>query len=73
MTFGIDIDIVTAVRSPCQHICEMDAATGFCKGCYRTIDEIMDWAYLNEAARRAVIAELPARRAGAAKGSGRSL
>jgi hypothetical protein len=51
-----------SVPSPCIHVCRMDAATGWCEGCLRTIDEIATWSTLDEAARRAVWAELDRRR-----------
>ena len=51
-----------AVLSPCVSICEMDAATGLCRGCFRTLDEIAAWSVLDDDARRAVMAALPARR-----------
>jgi predicted Fe-S protein YdhL (DUF1289 family) len=44
----------------------MDPATGWCVGCRRTIDEIAAWGGMDDAARRAVWAELPRRRALAA-------
>jgi uncharacterized protein len=50
------------VASPCINICRMDAATGWCEGCLRTIDEIAAWGRLDDAARRAVLAGLPERR-----------
>ncbi len=31
------------VQSPCIGVCSMDESTGFCHGCYRTIDEIKGW------------------------------
>jgi predicted Fe-S protein YdhL (DUF1289 family) len=31
------------VPSPCISLCTMDAVTGYCKGCYRTINEIATW------------------------------
>lgn len=31
------------VESPCINVCQMNAATGFCHGCYRTIEEIQGW------------------------------
>jgi predicted Fe-S protein YdhL (DUF1289 family) len=40
----------------------MDAATGWCEGCLRTIDEIAAWGGLDDEARRAVWAQLPQRR-----------
>jgi predicted Fe-S protein YdhL (DUF1289 family) len=44
-------------------VCAIDAATGWCAGCLRTIDEIAAWSSLDDAARRAVWKRLPARRA----------
>jgi uncharacterized protein len=32
----------------------MDSATGYCKGCYRTIDEIMVWGQADESVKQAV-------------------
>jgi len=40
----------------------MDAATGWCAGCLRTIDEIMAWSRLSDEDKRAVWAQLPQRR-----------
>ena len=31
------------VQSPCIGVCSMDDSTGFCQGCYRTIEEIQGW------------------------------
>lgn len=50
------------VTSPCIGVCRMDAASGLCEGCLRTIDEIMVWGAQDEASRRAVMRLLPARR-----------
>lgn len=51
-----------AVPSPCVNICRMDAATGWCEGCLRTLPEIASWGGLSDADKRAVWALLPARR-----------
>jgi predicted Fe-S protein YdhL (DUF1289 family) len=51
------------IVTPCVSICEMDARTGLCRGCFRTLDEVAAWSVLDDDARRAVMAELPARRA----------
>jgi predicted Fe-S protein YdhL (DUF1289 family) len=52
----------TDVASPCISLCVLDTSTGWCKGCYRTIDEIAAWGGLDDAQKRAVLASLPARR-----------
>lgn len=49
--------------SPCTGICQMDAGTGLCKGCQRTIDEIIDWGVAPEAKKRQVWLAILARRA----------
>lgn len=52
----------TGVPSPCVNICRMDAASGLCEGCQRTIDEIASWSALDDDARRAVWSRVEARR-----------
>jgi hypothetical protein len=42
----------------------MNPDTALCEGCHRTIDEIARWSTLGDDARRAIWAQLPARRAG---------
>lgn len=54
------------VASPCTGVCRMDPDTGWCLGCRRTIDEIVAWASLDDAARRQVWIALKQRRAAAA-------
>ncbi len=44
----------------------MDSDTGWCKGCYRTIDEIMAWGQGSEAYKKVVWQALPARHCQAA-------
>jgi predicted Fe-S protein YdhL (DUF1289 family) len=51
------------VASPCIDICRMNPATAQCEGCYRTLDEIAAWSSLSHEEKRAVLAQLPARRA----------
>lgn len=40
--------------SPCISVCRMDAASGLCEGCFRTLDEIAGWGLLPEPGRRAI-------------------
>lgn len=56
------IDDVAPVASPCIDICRIDAASGWCEGCYRTIDEIAAWSRLDDAGKRAVWLQLDMRR-----------
>ena len=48
--------------SPCVNVCQMDEASGWCRGCLRTIDEIAFWSVLDDDDKHAVVAELPERR-----------
>jgi uncharacterized protein len=41
----------------------MDPERGVCRGCCRTLDEIARWGSMEEAERKHVMEELPARRA----------
>ena len=52
-----------AVPSPCVKVCRIHPATGWCEGCLRTVEEIAQWASLNIAGQRAVLARLGQRRA----------
>jgi len=51
------------IESPCVKVCTLDARSGLCLGCGRTIDEIAHWASMSDQQRGRVMAELPARRA----------
>jgi predicted Fe-S protein YdhL (DUF1289 family) len=44
-----------ALVSPCIGVCQIDARSGFCMGCWRTIAEIAGWSQMDASARRAVI------------------
>ena len=47
--------------TPCVQICVIDPRSALCIGCWRTIAEIAGWGALDEPARRAIMAVLPAR------------
>jgi predicted Fe-S protein YdhL (DUF1289 family) len=49
------------IESPCVKICTLDARSGLCLGCGRTIDEIARWAAMSTPERARVMGELPAR------------
>lgn len=51
------------VASPCVNLCRIDAPTGLCAGCYRTLQEIAAWMHLSAHERRAIIDHAAARRA----------
>jgi len=54
---------VKSLQTPCIKICLLDDETGLCLGCGRSIREIAGWTAMTDAERRAVMRELPARKA----------
>jgi len=48
--------------SPCIKVCKMDPVSRLCTGCWRTIEEIGAWGFMDGDEKRAVLAELPGRR-----------
>jgi len=54
---------MTPAESPCINVCRMDARSGLCLGCARTLDEIVGWGGANDSQRLAVLATLAERRA----------
>ncbi|MDP2064216.1 MAG: DUF1289 domain-containing protein [Phaeovulum sp.] len=48
-------------QSPCVKTCVMHPTEGLCIGCLRSLAEIASWSQLSPDARRAVLADLPAR------------
>jgi uncharacterized protein len=63
MRAGPDNEDHHAVPSPCINVCRMDASTGWCEGCLRTIDEIAGWSLFDDDAKRAVWDAIEARHA----------
>lgn len=47
--------------SPCTSVCVMDPGSGWCKGCFRTLQEIGGWSELGDKGKRAVWTSLAAR------------
>ncbi|WP_165778838.1 DUF1289 domain-containing protein [Leptospira perolatii] len=50
------------VRSPCTKLCRLDPESGFCEGCYRTLQEIAMWTAFSEEERKRIRAELIVRK-----------
>ena len=48
--------------SPCIAVCRIDDKTGYCAGCFRSIDEIRDWIIMPPAERQKLLVELRQRR-----------
>jgi len=49
------------MASPCVSVCRMDAASGLCVGCLRTLDEIARWGNADISYKRAVWANIETR------------
>ncbi len=49
------------VETPCTKVCTLDAHSGLCLGCGRTIDEIACWTAMSAAERSRIMSELPDR------------
>jgi predicted Fe-S protein YdhL (DUF1289 family) len=58
------------VASPCTKVCTLDSATGLCRGCYRTLDEIAAWSALDDGAKRDVLDAIAVRRVAVGTGAG---
>ena len=53
------------ICSPCINVCVVDEPTGFCKGCWRTVDEIAQWSRLMRPQRLEILGRLAERRGAA--------
>ena len=51
------------VPSPCIAICRIDASSGLCEGCTRTLNEIATWGSMSGPQRAEVWTLIEARRA----------
>jgi len=49
------------ISTPCIKVCVIDAATGLCTGCGRTLDEIARWGGMSESERLSIMESLPQR------------
>jgi predicted Fe-S protein YdhL (DUF1289 family) len=57
-----DPSAAIGVPSPCIDVCRIDARSGWCEGCGRTLDEIAAWGGLDDAQKLAVWDALDRRR-----------
>jgi predicted Fe-S protein YdhL (DUF1289 family) len=51
----------TAIESPCTRVCVVHPMHKLCIGCGRSLDEIAHWIEFDDAKRRHIMAQLPAR------------
>jgi predicted Fe-S protein YdhL (DUF1289 family) len=54
-------NIVAGVASPCTQVCRIDAQSGLCLGCARTLDEIAAWSSMDDDQKQAVVDALATR------------
>ncbi|MCE7504765.1 DUF1289 domain-containing protein [Polynucleobacter sp. IMCC30063] len=54
---------IAPIASPCINWCEINPDNGFCRGCYRTLEEIAAWSSANETERQLICLRLPERKA----------
>lgn len=55
-----------SIPSPCINLCRIDAATGWCEGCQRSLDEIARWSRASDDEKRRILAAVAERREHAA-------
>ena len=53
--------IFEPIQSPCVGVCTMNESTGFCQGCYRTIEEIRQWGDMASDQKSQLLTELEQR------------
>src|SRR5262249_15028252 len=53
--------------SPCIGTCVLDSANGYCRGCWRTLDEITGWPAASAKEKRRILSILEGRRLTAAR------
>lgn len=49
------------IQSPCIGVCSIDEVSGYCAGCYRTIEEIKGWWNMSQPQQLQLSAELEQR------------
>ena len=62
----LDSESMRDVPSPCVKVCELDATSGFCRGCLRTLEEIGGWPAYTAREKRAVLRRIELRKRAAA-------
>ncbi len=50
------------VASPCTGLCRLNPDSGYCQGCWRSLEEIAAWSQMDDGQRLAVLAVVARRR-----------
>lgn len=58
----IQEQLMLSTTSPCINVCTLNAVTGLCDGCFRTIDEISVWSRASEIEKRNILSSVSRRR-----------
>lgn len=53
---------LTTVPSPCINWCDINPENTYCRGCFRTLNEIASWSELSDQEKLAVWSELEMRK-----------
>ncbi|MBU3564916.1 DUF1289 domain-containing protein [Polynucleobacter sp. MWH-HuK1] len=53
---------MTTAPSPCINWCDINPENGYCRGCYRTLNEIADWSDMTNSEKLEVWAQLSIRK-----------
>lgn len=57
------------IESPCVDVCQLDAKSNICMGCFRTMQEITDWVDMPDSLKREVLVSADRRRIEKVKGN----
>lgn len=50
------------VPSPCINVCQLDRSGRYCRGCFRSLDEIAVWSRASNDEKRTIVAAAERRR-----------
>ena len=56
------LNTLASIASPCINWCEINPSNGFCRGCFRTLEEISIWSSANEVEKISICHQLPERK-----------
>jgi predicted Fe-S protein YdhL (DUF1289 family) len=57
-----DSAVAETAASPCINVCVMNADSGLCEGCWRTLDEIAAWSGASDEQKRSIWQHIRQRR-----------
>lgn len=60
---------MSQVESPCINICKLNAQTGLCEGCMRSMDEIVNWIFYSDPEKQIVLDNIQLRKLETAESS----